>query len=101
MSLISRDLRTASRSALAVPPVETSSHPSSTRPRAKATRPDLLETESRAGGISDGRWAMGDGRWAMGDGRRATGGDDALAAEGKLDVLGKAGIFMRQQRERR
>src|SRR5690606_26320158 len=40
--------RPASRRCFAVPPVEISSMPSSARPRAKSTRPDLSDTESRA-----------------------------------------------------
>src|SRR5437762_11146371 len=53
MSLTSRTFTPAVRSALAVPPVETRSQPSATRPLAKSTRPVLSETDSSAVGISD------------------------------------------------
>src|ERR687887_965225 len=47
-SVIERTSRPASSSARAVPPVETSSTPSSARPRAKSTIPALSETEMSA-----------------------------------------------------
>ena len=47
-SSIARTARPASWSSRAVPPVETSSTPSSARPRAKSTTPVLSDTESRA-----------------------------------------------------
>src|SRR4051794_17153989 len=47
-SSIERTSRPPSRSAVAVPPVETSSTPRFARPRAKSTTPVLLETDSSA-----------------------------------------------------
>src|SRR3954454_2419621 len=47
-SSIAQTSRPASRSAVAVPPVEISSMPSSDRPRAKSTMPRLSETDSSA-----------------------------------------------------
>src|SRR5512135_2618794 len=47
-SLTSITARPASRSALAVPPVDSSSTPASASARAKSTRPVLSDTESRA-----------------------------------------------------
>src|SRR3954466_9372458 len=47
-SVIERISRPPSESARAVPPVETSSTPSSARPRAKSTTPRLSETEISA-----------------------------------------------------
>src|SRR5512139_1371564 len=55
-SLTSITARPASRSALAVPPVESSSTPAPASARAKSTRPVLSETESRARWIFIGRW---------------------------------------------
>src|SRR6185437_15016200 len=53
ISLTSRTGTPASRSALAVPPVEISPQPSLLRPLAKSMRPVLSETESKAVGISN------------------------------------------------
>src|SRR5512139_2809797 len=58
-SLTSITARPASRSALAVPPVESSSTPALASVRAKSTRPVLSDTESRARCIFIWRWAEG------------------------------------------
>lgn len=91
-SLMSRQASPAARSVFAVPPVETSSKPSSVRPRAKSTSPDLSETESSARGIeqSDGRRKASDGR-RMADEtiwRQARGGDSPSASLVMATLMG-------------
>src|SRR5438067_200964 len=53
ISSVSETARPASRSALAVPPLERRSQPRSARPRPRSTTPALSYTESSALGTSD------------------------------------------------
>jgi hypothetical protein len=65
-SSIARTPSPASASAAAVPPVETSSTPSSARPRAKSTTPRLSETDSSARRILTAAGAVSDAAFSVG-----------------------------------
>src|SRR3954469_21518459 len=81
-SSIARTSSPASASADAVPPVDTSSTPSSDRPRAKSTMPRLSETDSSA-------------RWM----RTAPGAVDAAGEVSEAIARGYPGVGMWAPRE--
>ena len=91
--------RPASRSARAVPPVDTSSNPRATRPRPKSARPALSETDSSARRGAGTRASARPGRSGRPAGRaRPVSAPASSAATGAGSSRCSTGVDPRQQR---